>query len=224
VKLTLDHLVVAARSLDEGVAWCEAVLGITPGPGGKHDFMGTHNRLFSVASPTFPRAYFEIIAIDPDGAAPVTPRWFDLDQPAMQVALADGPKLVHWMARTDALAGVRAEAAQVGLDIGAIRRAQRLTEHGPLTWQIAVRADGARLFGGAFPGLIEWGEAHPTDRMPPSGVLLERVGLRGLMDTMQSWWPAGVQQQPATASAPGAPLEATLSTPRGLVRLAAPDL
>jgi hypothetical protein len=30
----LDHLVVAARTLDEGVAWCEATLGVTPGPGG----------------------------------------------------------------------------------------------------------------------------------------------------------------------------------------------
>ena len=31
----LDHLVVMAASLDEGVAWCEATLGVTPGPGGQ---------------------------------------------------------------------------------------------------------------------------------------------------------------------------------------------
>lgn len=224
MKLALDHLVIAARSLDEGVAWCEAVLGITPGPGGRHEFMGTHNRLFSIASPAFPRAYFEIIAIDPDGTAPATPRWFDLDRPALRSALADGPKLVHWMARTDALAGARAQAAAAGIDIGAVRQAQRLTEHGPLTWQIAVRPDGVRLFGGAFPGLIEWGDAHPTDRMPRSGVQLEQVVLRGLVNTVQPWWPTGVHQQPATALARGAPLEVTLSTPRGRVGLAAPDL
>ena len=26
----LDHLVVAANSLDEGVRWCQATLGVTP--------------------------------------------------------------------------------------------------------------------------------------------------------------------------------------------------
>ncbi len=224
MKLALDHLVVAARSLDEGVAWCEARLGITPGPGGQHDFMGTHNRLFSIASPVFPRAYFEIIAIDPDGAAPVTPRWFDLDQPALQAVLEDGPTLVHWMARTDALARVREDVAAAGIDIGALRHAQRSTAHGLLTWQIAIRPDGLRLFDGAFPGLIEWGDVHPTDRMPPSGVQLEGVVLRGTMNTPQAWWPAGVHQHPDTAAARGGPLEATLSTPRGRVVLAAPDL
>ena len=54
--LALDHLVVAARSLDEGVRWCAATLGVTPGPGGKHPLMGTHNRLFGIAGDLFPRA------------------------------------------------------------------------------------------------------------------------------------------------------------------------
>ncbi len=30
----LDHLVVAARTLEDGVAWCEATLGVTPGLSG----------------------------------------------------------------------------------------------------------------------------------------------------------------------------------------------
>ena len=42
---TLDHLVVLAPSLASGVAWAEATLGVTPGPGGEHSLMGTHNRL-----------------------------------------------------------------------------------------------------------------------------------------------------------------------------------
>jgi hypothetical protein len=60
----VDHLVVAARSLQEGVAWCEATLGITPGAGGEHPLFGTHNRLFRIATVNFPRVYFEIIAIN----------------------------------------------------------------------------------------------------------------------------------------------------------------
>ena len=39
----IDHLVVAARNLDEGVAWCEATLGLTPNAGGEHEKYGTHN-------------------------------------------------------------------------------------------------------------------------------------------------------------------------------------
>ena len=42
----IDHIVVVAHSLEQGVAWCESVLGIKPGPGGEHALFGTHNRLF----------------------------------------------------------------------------------------------------------------------------------------------------------------------------------
>lgn len=221
--LALDHLVVAARRLDEGVAWCEAVLGITPGPGGKHELMGTHNRLFNIASPAFPRAYFEIIAIDPDGAPPAFARWFDLDEPALQAALERGPALVQWMARTDHLARVRDAAAAAGIDVGEIHRVQRQTEHGPLSWQIALRRDGRRLFGGAFPGLIEWAGSHPTQRLPPTGVQLEHVDLRGLPERVSTWWPGGVTQQAAAPHPLGAPIEARLSTPRGQVTLVSPS-
>ena len=54
-----------AASLAEGVAWCEATLGVTPGPGGEHPLMGTHNRLLRIATADFPHAYLEIIAINP---------------------------------------------------------------------------------------------------------------------------------------------------------------
>ncbi len=100
----VDHIVVAAASLDEGVLWCERVLGITPGPGGEHPLMGTHNRLFTVASPAYPDVYFEIIAIN-KGATysreQRARRWFDLDDPAMQHVLAkNGPQLVHFAVST----------------------------------------------------------------------------------------------------------------------------
>jgi hypothetical protein len=32
MQAQLDHLVIAAASLAEGVAWCEATLGVVPGP------------------------------------------------------------------------------------------------------------------------------------------------------------------------------------------------
>ena len=55
--LAIDHLVVAAASLVQGVDWCEATLGVTPGPGGTHVQFGTHNRLLKIATPAFPLAY-----------------------------------------------------------------------------------------------------------------------------------------------------------------------
>ena len=72
MRAQLDHLVIAAASLAEGVAWCEATLGLTPGPGGSHPLMGTHNRLLNIASAAFPQAYLEIIAIEP-GKRPSRP-------------------------------------------------------------------------------------------------------------------------------------------------------
>ena len=175
--LAFDHLVVAARTLAEGVAWCEATLGITPGAGGRHPLMGTHNRLFSIASAGFPRAYFEIIAIDPDAAAPARARWFDLDSAALQASLAHGPQLIHWVARCANLDACRADWAARGIDRGAAVAASRETPQGLLRWRISVRDDGARLFDGALPTLIEWGEVHPADAMPASGVRLESLSV-----------------------------------------------
>ena len=175
----VDHLVVAAASLQQGVQWCEATLGITPGPGGEHPLMGTHNRLFSIASPGFPDAYFEIIAIQP-GASCTRPagarRWFDLDDGVLHAhLLSHGPQLVHFVASTThAQAGIKA-LARLGLDRGELLQASRPTPQGLLSWKITVRQDGQRLFYGALPTLIEWGSVHPAANMADSGVTLQSL-------------------------------------------------
>jgi len=178
VTAALDHLVVAARCLQDGVAWCEATLGITPGAGGSHPLMGTHNRLFSIATPAFPRAYFEIIAIDPAAAAPGRTRWFDLDDAALREGMTHTPQLVHWVARVDDVAQAVVALRTHGIDRGHVLAASRDTPRGTLRWQITVRDDGQRLVGGALPTLIEWGDTHPADAMPPSGVTLSGMRLR----------------------------------------------
>ena len=219
----LDHLVVLTASLAEGVRWCERVLGVTPGPGGEHALMGTHNRLLSVASPAYPLAYLELIAINSEanyGRASWTRRWFDLDEPEIQLQLEkNGPQLAHFVARTErAEAGVRA-LARLGLDRGAVLQASRMTPQGLLQWKITVRDDGERLLFGTLPTLIEWGEVHPAQAMAPSGVeLLSLEARHPRPDVLRAAYEAiGLT---GLALAQGAPnLVATLQTPRGLVTL-----
>ena len=167
----LDHLVVAARTLDEGVDWCEATLGVRPTTGGQHAFMSTHNRVLDVSSARYPRAYLEIIAIDPSLPPPAHARWFDLDDAVLQQQLAAAPQLVHWVARVADIAAARAAALASGVDCGTVTQAER----GVLRWRITVRADGRRMLAGAAPALVEWGHAHPTDSLPASGVRLEAM-------------------------------------------------
>jgi catechol 2,3-dioxygenase-like lactoylglutathione lyase family enzyme len=221
VNLALDHVVIAARTLDEGVAWCEATLGVTPGPGGQHAFMGTHNRLLRIDTPRFPRSYLEIIAIDAAAPAPARPRWFGLDDAAACAALQTGPQLWHWVARTPDVDAAVATLRELGADGGEVVQAQRDTPRGLLRWRITVRADGRLLYGGAWPTLIEWPDVHPVDAMPASNVQLHGVTLQGLPPILASHLPDGVESGRARAGQ-RVPLQIDLATPGGIVRLRSP--
>jgi hypothetical protein len=106
----IDHLVIVAKTLEQGVQWCEDTLGITPGPGGEHALYGTHNRLFKIASPSNPMAYLEIIAINPNVVRPkraCPTRWYDMDNPVLQKAVAKEPRLVHFVVNTPDIKAAR---------------------------------------------------------------------------------------------------------------------
>lgn len=213
MSAVLDHLVVAAATLAEGVQWCEAVLGVTPGPGGRHPLMGTHNRLFDISSEAFPQAFFEIIAIDPAAPPPGRARWFGLDT----VDLRGGPRLLHWVARSSAIDANGLALRAAGFDIGQVIAASRDTPQGRLAWRISVRDDGRLLAGGALPTLIDWGRTpHPAPSMAAQGVSLQELTLRGLT-------PAAIQALDGRgvvyAADAGPALSATLDTPRGRVTL-----
>jgi hypothetical protein len=225
---TLDHLVVAATSLAQGVAWCEATLGITPGPGGEHPLMGTHNRLFKLACspdehPTWQTAYFEIIAINPAAPAPGRPRWFGLDDPALQQRLASqGPQLIHWVAASTSLVAHRSRLLAAGELAGEVLDVSRPTATGLLRWQMLVPANGQPGHHGTQPTLIEWPPgAHLSSRMPASGVALQRLQLHGLpLAAAQALGLQGVQATSDLAAQRSHPsLQAVLNTPKGTVTL-----
>jgi hypothetical protein len=164
----LDHLVVAARTLEEGAAWIAASLGVQTIPGGKHAVMGTHNRLLALGG----RRYLEVIAIDPLAPRPSRPRWFGLDEPAMHARLSRGPSLIHWVVRTADIGRALADSPEK-IDVLDLER-------GDYRWRIGVPPDGRLPCGGRCPTLIQWqGAAHPSDRLPASGCELLDLRIDG---------------------------------------------
>ncbi len=221
IKLTekahIDHLVIGAATLDEGVRWCETTLGITPGPGGAHALFGTHNRLVRLKSAAHPLAYLEIIAIDPS-VSPIrdTPlrRWFDLDLPSIRQQLEQtGPRLLHWVASVPDITSCVADLHTLAIDRGRVIEASRPTPHGLLRWKITARDDGQRLFGGALPTLIEWVSEHPALSMSDTAITLRSLTLHHPHTAqLQSALAAiGLDALPVTNGPPGLSAELTLA-------------
>jgi hypothetical protein len=230
MKTQIDHLVVAAATLEQGVQWCEATLGITPAPGGEHEKYGTHNRLFKIASPTHPLAYLEIIAINPEAAIAKrsqVARWFDLDDATLRKAIGQEPRFITFVASTDDVNAARHVLRTHGIERGQIVHASRKSGKGTLNWQITVREDGERLFNGTLPTLIQWGKPdvaeplrlHPRNSLPRSGVTLQSLTVSHpsaakLQVAYEAMGLSGIAIESGPAN-----LVATLKTPKGTVQL-----
>jgi len=156
--MRLDHIVVSAETLEEGVPVVEAALGVALAPGGVHPHMATHNRLLGLGD-----LYLEVIAPDPAAPRPAWPRWFDLDH------FSGPPRLTNWIAACDDLeAEIACGPDGVGTPLA--------LERGDLRWRMAVPDSGRLPFDDAFPALISWqGTAHPVQRLPEAGVRLTRL-------------------------------------------------
>jgi hypothetical protein len=208
----LDHLVVAAATLEQGEDYVETRLGVRPLRGGKHVAMGTHNSLLKLGE----KVYLEVIAIDPDGAAPTRPRWFALDMATLQSALTEAPQLIHWVARTDDIGAAR---RMCPIDPGEVHAMAR----GAFEWQITIPADGHLPGGGLLPTLLQWAdERHPADAMPDSGIrLVALAGAHPEPNAIRSALAALSLSDTIKITFAATPRLATmLRTPRGPVTLA----
>lgn len=216
----IDHLVVIAHSLEQGAEWCLSTLGVEPVAGGEHPLMGTHNRLLRIATVDYPRAYLEVIAVQP-GKQPQgrQRRWFDMDEDHVQRAVKEEPRLAHFAANVADIGAALQAWQRLGVDRGPALKASRMTPRGLLEWQITVREDGRRLHDGTLPTLIQWGATHPVAAMPESGVTLQGFGVahpehRQLATAFDAIGLGGVQVKD------GAPnLCAVFDTPKGRVKL-----
>jgi hypothetical protein len=209
--IEIDHLVVAARTLDQGAAWVEERLGVAPAGGGKHPLMGTHNRLLSLG----PGRFLEVIAVDPDAPPPGRARWFELDRETMRRRLAAAPALIHWVARTDRIEDDVARVPARRPEILAISR-------GSYRWNMGVPADGVLERDGIVPTLIQWEGARPDEALPFLGIRLERLVLRHprSAETLQNLRLAGLSAADPVEAHHGSPgLLVHLATPGGSVVL-----
>jgi len=210
----LDHLVVAAHTLDQGSAYVQDCLGVTMTGGGKHAAVGTHNRVLKLG----PDQYLEVVAIDPEGRPPDFPRWFNLDDVGFQARLKIRPRLVTWVVRTkrvDALAeSIHGQRVRV-----------RPMQRDALRWRFAFTDDGSMPGDGLIPHLIQWdGRIHPTQKMKDAGCRLlcldgahtdlasiRRVVSSMGLDHLITFHPVSKQRPPG--------LSARIKTPAGVVVL-----
>lgn len=157
----VDHLIVTAASLKEGVAYVRRELGVEMQAGGEHVRMGTHNFLLKLGE----RLYLEVIAANPGAPGPGRPRWFQLDEPeSVRV-----PRLATWAVSCD---DIRAAAAASPVSLGKVEAMSR----GSFEWLITVPDDGRLPLRGLAPTLIEWrSKAHPADTLKDAGCSLVRL-------------------------------------------------
>ena len=210
----LDHIVIAADSLQQGVDYLQRSLGVEIPPGGKHQSMATHNHVMQLGND----AYLEVIAIDPDGETPRHPRWFGLDTPQMRAAIREQPRLITWVINTPDLQSL---AKQAGFDIGTPTKLSRDN----LSWEFALPDDGRLLGDGMLPYCIQWHSSpHPSQGMADTGCLLQELTIHhnrphwliDRLDAIEVGHLVHIEPLPDNETAY---LSATIDTPNGTVEL-----
>jgi Glyoxalase-like domain len=207
----VDHLLLGAADLDQGVAWLEGLTGVKAVAGGSHPGAGTRNALVSLGG----RQYLEVIAPDPK-------------QDAVSNARVDGlrrlaqPRLVTWAAAAKDIAATAARARQAGLEVSDPSDGSRARPDGKLLRWKALRvpstvgADDVE----PVPFFIEWaaGSLHPSQDSPTGCTLrsfeIEHPEPARVVQALEK---LGIAAKVRPAKA--ARLLATLATPRGEVQL-----
>ena len=159
MQTRIDHLVIGAQTLEQGVAYIKEVLGVEMPFGGVHLQMGTHNHLIQLGENVF----LEVIAINPDIDPPQSPRWFGLDDPFIKRQIEIQPVLLTWVVNTQ---NIIAFIEKANISYGT----PQLIHRGELSWYFGVPEDGRLLAGGMLPYVIEWQtETHPAPNMTDVG-------------------------------------------------------
>ena len=192
----VDHLVYAVPDLAGGIDHVEQLLGIRPGPGGRHPGWGTANALLSLG----PGRYLEIIGPDPEQPEFEGERLFQIDR-------LQAPRLVTWAAKGSRLEGL------ASLDLGgedrigeALPASRKLADGGELRW---VLTDPTRpIADGLVPFFIDWGDSpHPFTSAPAGAELVnlqlehpEPARLRNILQVLELDLPVIDAAEPSIAA------------------------
>lgn len=203
----MDHLVFASPDLDEGVRYVEELLGVKTAPGGRHDGLGTRNRLIGLG----PDCYMEVVAPDPDQPEPSGPRWFGLDDLPRR-------RLVSWCVKSADLLDTVERGRAAGIDLGELKTGGRVTPDGSrLAWTFSDPwADRA---GGVIPFFIDWGDTSHPARSLGQPCTFQSVRLEHPdADMVRRWCTAlALDVQVDTGERPA--VIARIDSPNGLVEL-----
>lgn len=162
----LDHIVIGADSLKQGVAWVQSKLGVEVPKGGRHVKMATHNCVMSLGGDR----YLEIISIDPQAAKIDRPRWFGLDDPKIRRELAQAPRLLSWAINTG---DIHTTIGNLGGREIASGLATETMSRDLLSWEVGFANDGGLVDSGLFPLLLQWHVSeHPSRSMADLGCTL----------------------------------------------------
>ena len=153
VQAQFDHLVVAIRSLSEGIDEFERLTGVKPGAGGSHPGRGTENALVSLGA----GSYLEIIAPQPGAALSAK------DEPIRAVRHL---RIIDWAVSVSGVKPAIGALNAAGFTTSTPRSGSRVTPTGErLEWTV-FGLSGASL--AVAPFFIHWnaGTKHPSTTAP----------------------------------------------------------
>jgi len=194
-NINIDHVVIAAISLEQGADYIKSQLGVDIPFGGVHPSMGTHNLLMQLGDSVF----LEVIAVNPQGELPVQPRWYGLDDPYVRAQIVDEPALVGWVVNTDSIERVLSAS-----------------------WKFGLPDDGRLLAAGMLPYIIEWEcSPHPAALMADTGCQLVSLAIEHPHSTwlQKSLDCIGATKLLSIVPADRPRLSVSIDTPKGIVTL-----
>ena len=165
IQSKIDHIVIGASSLEDGVGYVKSVLGVDIPYGGEHIKMGTHNHLMQLGND----AFLEVIAVNEKIAPPNRPRWYGLDDPYTRQCLEQQPSLLTWVVNTGNINELMLHSTY---SLGK----PELISRGNLSWNFGLPEDGRLLGSGILPYAIEWHtDVHPSKGMADLGCSFQRL-------------------------------------------------
>ncbi len=156
----IDHLIICAPNLSEGIAYIQSIVGTAPVFTGQHPQWGTHNALLALGS----RCFLEVIAPDPNLPIPETGLLF---QPYFNQA----PHLRSWVVQCQPIEIFLQAFSKQGIEMGTIQKGGRKRPDGSfLQWELSDPY--ANRLHGLVPFLIDWHNSrHPSFDLPDIGIL-----------------------------------------------------